>query len=126
MKKICLLLFVAVTAMLNANAQIMNKDSVINIAKADAKNFKLNDADFQRFRKTGRNPNSDYFKPAATSNSVLLNDSTYVKAYREMAFKKTRRRHTTAHFVLIGGIVAVVAVAVIYAATYNSVVTGYN
>jgi len=126
MKKICLLLFIAVTAMLNANAQTMNSDSVIRIARADAKNFKLSDADFQRFRKTGRNPNSDYFKPVAASNSQLLSDSTYVKTYREMAFKRTRKRHTTGHFILIGGAVAVVVIAVIYAATYTSVVTSYN
>jgi hypothetical protein len=126
MKKVFLFLFVAVTAMLNAKAQTMNRDSVIRIAKAQ--NFKLNDADLERFRKTGRNGNSDYFKPISSgvSDVSLLKDSTYVKAYREMAFKKTKRRHTAGHFVLIGGIVAVVAIAVIYAATYTAVVTGYH
>jgi hypothetical protein len=126
MKKVFLFLFIAVTAMLNAKAQTMNSDSVIRIAKADAQNFKLNDADLLRFRKTGRDPNSDYFKPEVASSSTLLKDSTYVKAYRETAFKKTKGRHTTGHYVLIGGIVAVVAIAVIYAATYTSVVAGYH
>ena len=128
MKKILLSFFVAVITMPCGKAQSVSRDSATRAAQADVKNFRLNDADLDHFRKSGRNPNSDYFKPAiaGVSNSTFLKDSTYVKTYREMAFKKTKKRRTAGHYILFGGIALVVVFAVLTASAYNSVVTGYN
>ncbi len=96
-------------------AQTAHRDSVYEIAKADVQNFRLNKADFKEFRESGRNKaQSDYFKPIATnvSNSQLLQDSAYVKTYRHLAFMKTKRRRTTAYYILatIAGIAALVII----------------
>ncbi|WP_426670907.1 hypothetical protein ACPPVU_06670 [Mucilaginibacter sp. McL0603] len=61
---------------------------------------------------------SDYFKPVASavSDTTLLTDSVYVKAYREKAWQRTRHRRTAGHYVLIAGIVdAGAAVIVLWA-----------
>jgi hypothetical protein len=50
----------------------------------------------------------DYFKPvasAAVSDTALLKDSTYVNAYREEAWQRTRHRRTAGHYVLMSGVV---------------------
>lgn len=48
---------------------------------------------------------SDFFKPipSAVSDTTLLRDSVYVTAYREEAWKRTRRRRTFGHYAIIGG-----------------------
>ncbi|MBS1527441.1 MAG: hypothetical protein JST19_17470 [Bacteroidetes bacterium] len=122
---ICLLVFAAA---FTAKAQTAPADSITKIARADAKNFRLNKQDFKKFRKDRRNANSDYFKPARAnvSNAALLGDSVYVKAYRAAAYAKTRHRHTTGHYVLLGGIALTVVALVAVAAATNSVLTGYH
>jgi hypothetical protein len=82
-------------------------DSLIKVARADAKSFKLDDAIWKKYRH--RLPaTSDYFKPSEANfkNGALLADSDYVGAYRKAAFKKNKHRHTSWHYVLIGGSVA--------------------
>ena len=109
-------------------AQTTGTDSLVNIARADAKNFRLNDADFKQFRKNRHNSGSDYFKPVAAnvSHSALLNDSVYVAAYRQAAYAKTRHRHTVGHYVLWGGAAIAVVVLVSAAAANNAVLTGWH
>ena len=121
------LLLVCITAFAT-KAQTAATDSVISIAKADAKTFRLNDEDFKQFRKNRGNSGSDYFKPLATnvSNAALLRDSAYVMAYRRAAYAKTRHRRTAGHYILLGGAALTVVVLVAVAATYNSVVTDWN
>lgn len=111
-----------------AKAQTAGADSLIRIARADAKNFRLNDADFKQFRKNRGNSGSDYFKPAAAnvSNSALLQDSAYVTAYRQAAYAKTHHRHTAGHYVLWGGAAVAVVVLVAAAAANNAVLTGWH
>ena len=89
-------------------------DSLVKIAQSDAKKFRLNKADMKKFRKDRRNSNSDFFKPAknSVSDTTLLADSVYVKAYRMAAYNKTRKRRTVWHGVWIGAIVADAAAGV--------------
>lgn len=103
-------------------------DSVIQIARADAKNFRLSKEDFKKFRINRGNSASDYFKPgqANVSQGALLRDSAYVKAFRAAAYAKTRHRHTAGHYLLLGGVVLTVALLVAFAAASNSVLTNYN
>jgi C-terminal processing protease CtpA/Prc len=84
-------------------AQTLSRDSIINIAKADAKNFRLNDADLKKFKKKWKKT-SDYFKPTKTnvSDTTLLRDSVYVQTYRYVAYVKTRSRHSTGYYVIFG------------------------
>jgi hypothetical protein len=124
----CAALLLACITTFAAKAQTTGTDSLIRIARADAKNFRLNDANFKKFRKNRRNSSSDYFKPVAAnvSNSALLNDSVYVAAFRQEAYAKTRHRHTAGHYVLWGGAAVAVVVLVAAAAANNSVLTGWN
>ncbi|HVS92001.1 MAG TPA: hypothetical protein VHE59_08230 [Mucilaginibacter sp.] len=109
-------------------AQQLPADSIKNIALTDARKFKLDKADFEIFRHNRRNSGSDYFKPgkSAVSDTALLKDSVYVKAYRAAAYAKTRHRHTAGHYVLLGGVAVTVVVLVALAAATNSVLTGYH
>jgi len=111
-----------------ARAQTTAADSLVRIAQTDVKNFRLNDADFKKFRKNRGNSGSDYFKPLAAnvSNSAFLNDSVYVMAYRQAAYAKTHHRHTAGHYILWCGVGLTVAVLVATAAASNSVLTGWN
>jgi len=121
------LLLVCITAF-TSKARAAGTDSVTSIAKADAKNFRLNAEDFKKFRKNRRNSSSDYFKPSAAnvSNSALLNDSVYVQAYRYAAYTKTRHRRTAGHYILLGGAALTVVVLVATAAAATSVLTDWN
>jgi len=127
-KRFCIILLVAGITASAAKAQTAGTDSLIRVARADAKNFRLNDRDFKQFRKNRGNAGSDYFKPAAAnvSNSALLQDSVYVMAYRQAAYAKTHHRHTAGHYVLWGGAAVAAVVLVAAAAANNAVLTGWN
>ncbi len=85
---------------LKVQAQNLRDDSVKNIAITDAKKFRLDKADFKMFKRNRRNFNSDYFKPAKAdvSDTTLLRDSVYAKAFRQKAWKRTRTRRTVWHY----------------------------
>jgi len=99
-------------------AQTTHADSMIKMAKDDAKKFRLNRNDWVKFSEEQRNRSraamiyahsgitgaqraqfrkeyrvvsSDYFKPTASvvRDAALLKDSVYVQAYRQAAYKKT-------------------------------------
>ena len=84
-------------------AQTPYRDSINRIAQQDAELFWLNKKDLKTFRKDRHNYTSDFFKPskAVVSDSTLLKDSVYVKAYRRFAFEKTSKRRTIGHYVLL-------------------------
>ncbi|MDO3628608.1 hypothetical protein [Mucilaginibacter sp. BT774] len=127
-KLFCITVLLAGITALAAGAQTTAADSLVRIAQGDAKNFRLNAADFKKFRKNRGNSGSDYFKPvpANVSNSALLNDSVYVMAYRQAAYAKTHHRHSAGHYILWGGVGLTVVVLAASAAAYNSVLTGWN
>jgi hypothetical protein len=113
------------------DAQNIRRDSLIKLAKADAKNFRLSETDLTRFRIDRRdymtklhNPlkafdknyqadmlqhpadyMSDFFKPtkADVSDATLLSDSGYVRAFRDAAYNKTLKRRTAGHYVAVYG-----------------------
>jgi hypothetical protein len=103
-----------------AQKKFTNKQ-IIAFAKVDANNFKLNDKDLKDFRKR-RDINAVYFKPDSnsTSNYALINDSTYIKAYTEKAYRKTEKRRTFGHYALIGGIAVVSAFTIVVVALSNA------
>jgi hypothetical protein len=127
-KRFFIALLLASIATLAVEAQTTAADSLVKVAQADAKNFRLNNVDFKRFRKNRGNSGSDYFKPLAAdvSNSALLSDSVYVMAYRQAAYAKTHHRHTAGHYILWGGVGLAVVVLVATAAASNSVLTGWH
>ena len=109
---------------LKAQAQNLREDSIKKIAITDAKKFKLDKADLRVFRRNRSNLASDYFKPvrAAVSDTALLKDSVYVKAYREKAWNRTRHRRTVWHYAwmteaIVGGaeVVALISFLIIHA-----------
>jgi hypothetical protein len=81
-------------------------NGVEKTAKKDARSFHLNKALFKEFTDNQFPITSDYFKPTAynASNDSLLNDTSYVRAFRTAAFYNTLRR--PAHVVRIGLIIA--------------------
>jgi len=87
MKKI-VLFFIAALAITSTRAQATHQDSVmVNRAKKDARFFKLKKSEMKRFNSEYFPATSDYFNPTAkTSAPALLNDSVYVRSYRNTAF----------------------------------------
>lgn len=87
-----------------AGQQMTHRDSLIKAARADAKNFRLNDTTWKKYRHRLAYT-SDYFKPRGTDvkNAAWISDSVFVDAYRREAFKRNKRRHTPWHYVLVGG-----------------------
>lgn len=87
------------------SAQITDKQSLIRKARKDVANFRLNRTDLKIFKKNKRNDSSDYFIPVKSmvSDTTLLSDSTYVKAFRRYAYIKTRSRVNTGIYALVGG-----------------------
>jgi hypothetical protein len=90
-----------------ARCQSAHQDSLVKLARADARKFRLQD-DVWKAHKRRLPVTSDYFKPtqSSTGNMALLTDSIYVKAYREAALKKNKHRRTPWHTVLVGGGIA--------------------
>jgi hypothetical protein len=90
-----------------ALCQSTHRDSVLKAARADARDFRLNDTIWKKYKR--RLPaTSDYFKPLTVKQGreALLTDSAYVQAYRKEAFKRNKHRRTPWHYVLVGGSVA--------------------
>ena len=88
--------------------------ATVKQAERDAHGFKLGKADLKIFRQNKKNNTSDFFKPTAatTSNAALLQDSVYVKAFRDEAYHKALGQRTTAHYILVDGFIVVdVAIA---------------
>ena len=87
--------------------QTLSADSLTQLVNADVKSFKLNKADFKIFRKDRSKKYSDWFKPVKgnVSDTALLADSAYVKAFRNAAYYKTLKRRTTGHYFLVGRLI---------------------
>lgn len=115
MKTLLLALMLMVIAPGLKGQQTISRDSaMIEMANSDVKSFQLERSTWKRFKEHHFPGSSDYFKPTRlnSSDTSLLNDSTYVKAFRAAAYKKTLHRRTAGHkTLLIGGIsLAVIAV----------------
>jgi hypothetical protein len=97
---------------------IMNVPRIIEAAKMDGRRLRLSAIQREKFIADKKNSNSDLFKPriGIVSDATLINDSVYVKAFRATAYKKAYRyrKRTTGHYVLVGGIIAVSAVAAFF------------
>ena len=116
------LLFCLFTAT-NLSAQTNNPKAAVKQAKRDARRFKLNRIDYRKFKKDRRNANSDYFKPLNTMvrDTALLSDSTYVKAFRNTAYRKTRARKAKNIVRIVGG-----SVIGLYVSTIIFVLIAYD
>jgi hypothetical protein len=101
---LCLLFTASFSA---ARCQTTHRDSVLKAARADARDFRLDDAIWKKYKR-GLPATSDYFKPFSVKqgDKALLTDSVYVQAYRKEAFKRNKHRRTPWHYVLVGGSVA--------------------
>lgn len=101
---LCLLFMVCFSA---AQGQSTHRDSVLKAARADVRDFRLDDAIWKKYKRS-LPATSDYFKPFAVKqgSEALLTDSVYVQAYRKEAFKRNKHRRTPWHYVWVGGSVA--------------------
>lgn len=90
-----------------AQGQSTHRDSIIKAARADAKQFRLEDAVWKQYKRK-LPATSDYFKPTQVKqrNPAVLSDSLYVQTYRKEAFKRNKHRRTPWHYVLVGGSIA--------------------
>ncbi len=115
-KKLIIFILVLSSIVISAKAQKKPVDSISKLATADVKRlFKLKNPELHNFRKYRYTSSSDYFKPSAlnVSNPVLTKDSSYVNAYRTAAYYKTKKRRTTGHYILIGGVSFVGATTIV-------------
>ena len=100
---ICALILLSTVSL---SAQLTtDKRSLTRKARVDVANFRLNKTDLKEFKKNKRNDSSDYFKPVKSmvSDTTLLTDSIYVKAFRVYAYVKTKSRVNTGMYALVGG-----------------------
>jgi hypothetical protein len=96
-------------------AQNISSGSIIKAAKADGKRLRLDSIGWQRFKADKQNYSSDLFKPvpALVSDTILLRDSAYVKAFRRAAYEKASHSRTAGHYILIGGVITSGVVVII-------------
>ncbi|HZY36226.1 MAG TPA: hypothetical protein VFE53_06235 [Mucilaginibacter sp.] len=91
---------------------------IITVAKTDGRRLHLSTAQRQKFNADNKNAGSDLFKPALStvSDTLMLSDSVYAKAFRAAAYKKAfgYRKRTAGHYILVGGIAAASAVAAFF------------
>ena len=110
-----LLFALALTTVVYANSysQTMNPDSLKTLAIKDAGKFKLEKERLEKFKKHRSDASSDFFKPttADASSATLLNDSIYVKTFREAAYKKTKKLNAKGEHKRIGVLGYVAALA---------------
>lgn len=101
MRKNLTLLF-ALCLFTAGHAQTTSKSDVIKKAREDAKKFYLSREQMRDFRQHQKDPNADYFDPTAAyaSDPSLLTNPDYIIAFHNEAYKKTKRRHTAAHYIL--------------------------
>ena len=87
-------------------SQTISRDSARAKGKADARHFRLDRTDMQSFRRDKKNFMADYFKPtkATTEDTALLTNKEYIDAYVMEAYRRTSRRRTTGHYILLGGV----------------------
>jgi hypothetical protein len=104
LKTILLLLLLSISLSAAFGQQLAHRDSIVKAARADAKNFRLDDATWKKYRHKLAYT-SDFFKPRAADvkNVALLNDSVFLDTYRHEAYKRNKRRRTPWHYVLVGG-----------------------
>lgn len=88
----------------NCCAQTANFTNIKETAIKDAKSFKLDPESLKKFKATRSNSTSDFFKPTtlSTTNAGMLNDSVYVKSFREAAYKNTKKLNVAGHHKRIG------------------------
>ena len=69
---------------------IVEKDKIKANARWDARKQKLNPIQLQLFKVDKKNSTSDFFKPQKkfVSDTALLSDSVYVKAFRQAAYER--------------------------------------
>jgi hypothetical protein len=106
MKNIILLLLLSFVPTVQLFAQKAQPDSVtikIELAKADARHFRPN----KQIRTARKNRlllnSSDYFMPTANtvSNSKLLTDSVYVKAFKDAAYNRSIHNGKTSYYAVV-------------------------
>ena len=131
MKKIwTLILVINYYSVVSVMAQTARRDSIVKIGVKDGRNLHLSHLEQMRFKEDKDNYISDLFKPSAatSSDTALLKDSVYVKAFRMAAFKKAHERKP-GHYFLIGGIILVgiyaiiLTIASLTASAYTNVIT---
>ena len=79
-------------------------DSVRKAALNDSRNFRLSEENLLKFKEHRDNASSDLFKPtpSVASSISLLNDSIYVKSFREAAYKQTKKLNAKGEHKRIG------------------------
>lgn len=104
----------------NAFSQTSNPDSIKKIAVADVENFKLKEETIKEIRNQRSESSSDYFKPSKeqVSNALLLNDSTYVKTYRDAAYSKIRNTKAGGRHVGIGTLGYIAGALAVFAVVF--------
>ena len=92
---------------IRVSAQTATERAIFAQARRDVAGFRLKKTDLKKFKENKKNYLSDYFKPVKSmvSDSTLLNDSNFVKAYRRYAYIKTKSKANTDVPVIIAGAV---------------------
>lgn len=86
-------------------AQKPDSISRIQNARSEAKKAKKGFLYAKQVRKHKLYPTSDYFKPDSSTVSYQssLNDSLYIRTFRETSYQKAAKHRTLGHYALIAG-----------------------
>ena len=118
-KLLTLIILITFSCFIRLTAQTKTDKKTIKIARTDVgRRFTLSKSEIKEFRKNRSNQNSDLFKPkpGAVSDTTLLADSTFVKAYRNFAYIKARSNVDSPIIIAVGtaAILSWVALAVLF------------
>jgi hypothetical protein len=86
-------------------AQQMSEKALTKVARRDVgRHFVLTKAEYKLFKQDKRNITSDLFKPKpnTVSDTSLLADSVYVKAYRNFAYINARSKADSGIVIVVG------------------------
>ena len=104
MVKLLTFLLFSVFSMQFVPAQSIDTLSIDQTAATDAKKAKKGYIYARQVRSLKIPPSSDHFKPdlSTTSDQSLLNDSMYVRTFREVSYKRASKHRTVGHYVILG------------------------
>jgi hypothetical protein len=114
-KALAIIMLLTFNGFISVSAQQNTNKKTIKIARSDVgRRFVLTKEEYKLYKKDKGNTTSDLFKPNSNtvSDTTLLADSVYVKAYRNFAYIKARSRADSRLIVIAGGTIIVACVAV--------------
>jgi len=102
-------------------AQQRSRKEIRKTAIADAKRFKLTQADSLQFKREHRKYRSDLLKPTelTTSDPLLLQDSLYNDVFRSVTFANNTKNRPVKYALVVGGVAFLAIVILLMSGNFH-------